>query len=128
MPTYAKPLQEKKKGGVDYIFLSLTITLVVMGLFAFFSASLGVLAKNQAQFYQILISQLALGLVGRSILLFAGMRIPYAFWRKHAGKILIAAILFTSLVYIPGLVSLTVVLAAGSLSLVFRSSLLNSSK
>lgn len=104
MQKYVQSKKEQlRKGGIDFMFLTLTIILVILGLFAFFSASLGVLAKNQAQFYQILISQLALGLVGGGILLYAGIRIPYQFWRKHAGKILIAGILFTALVYVPGL-------------------------
>jgi cell division protein FtsW len=94
---------EKKKGGIDYIFFAITAILVVLGLFVFFSASLGVLAKNQGEFYQILISQLALGFVGGAVALVVAMRVPYTFWRKHAGKILIAAVLFTSLVYVPHL-------------------------
>ena len=91
------------KHSVDYIFLAITTVLVVAGLFAFFSASLGVLARSESEFYQILISQIALGLVGGGVLLFACMRIPYTYWRKHAGKLLIAGILFTALVFVPHL-------------------------
>jgi cell division protein FtsW len=96
-------MQKPEKRPIDFIFLALAGTLTVLGLFAFFSASLGVLARNQALFYQILISQLVLGLVGGAILLFICMRVPYAFWRKHAGKFLFAALVLTSLVYVPHL-------------------------
>ncbi len=95
--------KNEKKGKIDYVFLLITAILVVMGLFAFFSASLGVLAKNQSEFYQILISQIALGFGGGAIALFICMRIPYQWWRKHAGKLLIGGIFFTALVYVPHL-------------------------
>lgn len=103
MQKHIQPKAEKKTGAIDYVFLAITTILVVAGLFAFFSASLGVLAKNQSEFYQILISQIGLGFVGGTVALVICMRIPYSFWRKHAGKILIGGILFTALVYVPHL-------------------------
>ena len=104
MQKHIQPKEEKGgKGTIDYVFLGITTVLVVIGLFVFFSASLGVLAKSQSEFYQILISQIALGFVGGAILLFVCMRVPYTFWKKHAGKLLIAGILFTALVYVPHL-------------------------
>ena len=88
---------------IDYIFLGLAVLLVVIGIFSFFSASLGILARSESEFYQILISQIALGLVGGGIALYAGIRIPYKFWRKYAGILLIGSILLTALVYVPHL-------------------------
>jgi len=95
------PAQEKKS--IDFIFLTIAAILAIAGVFAFFSASLGVLARNQSEFYQILISQVALGLVGGTLALYACIRIPYKFWRNHAGKFLIAAILVTACVFVPHL-------------------------
>ncbi len=86
---------------IDYLFLGLAAALTVLGLFAFFSAALGVLSKNEAQFYQILISQLALGLGGGAIALFLCLRVPHLWWRKHASTFLILAILLTAAVFIP---------------------------
>lgn len=94
---------KNEKQSIDYVFLSLTIILVVVGLFAFFSASLGVLARNESKFYNILLSQILLGFVGGLCALYAGIRIPYKFWRKHAGVILLVCIGITALVFIPGL-------------------------
>ncbi len=91
------------KKSIDYIFLTLSAILVVAGIFAFFSASLGVLARSESVFYQILISQIALGLVGGTIALIVCMRIPYKFWRKYAGVFLVAAIGLTALVFVPHL-------------------------
>ena len=91
------------KKTIDYIFLTISLLLVVRGIFSFFSASLGVLARNESVFYKILISQIGLGLVGGAIALIVCLRIPYTFWRKHAGKLLIGSILLTALVYVPHL-------------------------
>lgn len=97
---------ERKKAenhSIDFIFLTITAVIVVAGLFAFFSASLGVLARNQASFYSILLNQLVLGLGGGAVALYFGSRIPHAFWRKHATLILVGSIAATALVFIPGL-------------------------
>ena len=92
-----------KKKSIDYIFLTISSILVVVGIFAFFSASLGVLARSEATFYKILISQIALGLVCGAAALIVCTRIPYKFWRQHALVILISGILCTALVFVPGL-------------------------
>ncbi len=86
---------------IDYVFLALTGALTVLGLFAFFSASLGVLAKNEAQFYQILLSQLGLGLGVGSLGLFLAIKVPHLWWRKHASTFLILALIITACVFIP---------------------------
>jgi cell division protein FtsW len=91
------------KNQIDYVFLVITGILVLFGMFAFFSASLGVLARNESSFYSMLTSQLVLGLVGGSLALYVATKIPYLFWRKHATVILISAIAITALVFVPGL-------------------------
>jgi cell division protein FtsW len=96
-------MKKEASTSIDYTFLSITGVLVIGGLFAFFSAALGVLARNSSTFYGIIMSQLVLGLVSGSIALFACMRIPYAFWRKHATVILISTMVLTLCVFIPGL-------------------------
>jgi cell division protein FtsW len=93
----------KKEQHIDYIFLTITTILVIFGAFMFFSASLGVLARNKDIFYSILLSQYGLGLLGGAIALYIGTRIPYRFWRKHAGVLLILAIGLTALVFVPHL-------------------------
>lgn len=93
----------KNKETIDYVFLTLVGILVGVGLFMFFSASLGVLAKNESKFYGILLSQLGLGLLGGGVALYVTSRIPYTFWRKHATVLLFLSIILTALVFIPGL-------------------------
>ena len=76
---------------------------MTIGIFSFFSASLGVLARNQAEFYQILLSQIGLGFLCGFIALYVCMRVPYKFWRKNAGLIMIGSLILTAMVFVPHL-------------------------
>ncbi len=92
-----------KIGSVDRFFFILVVTIVIAGLFAFVSASLGVLAKDQSKFYSILTKQIALGLVGGSLALFLVQKIHYKFWRNNSLWIFLGCIVLTLLVFIPQL-------------------------
>ncbi len=91
-----------KKEKFDKVFLGLVATLVIVGILMFISASLGVLAKDEGKFYNILLSQLKGLLIGVGGF-WVGYRVPYTFWRKYALYIFIAALLLTLTVFIPGL-------------------------
>ncbi len=88
---------------VDTIFLGLIITLLILGVCMFVSASLGILVKNEAKFYGVILSQLVLGLGGGLAALFFALKIPYTFWKKYSLVIFIASLLLTGLVFVPGL-------------------------
>ena len=88
---------------VDKVFLGLLISLIVMGVFVFISASFGVLAKNSDKFYSILFNQLVLGLGLGIIAFFITLHIPYKFWRKYSIYIFLGSLVLTALVFIPGL-------------------------
>jgi cell division protein FtsW len=92
-----------QKKSIDNFFLSVTVILIIVGFFIFISASLGILAKNQAEFYSVLFSQLALGLVLGLIGMFITSRINYKFWRKCALWVFLGSIGMTLLVFVPGL-------------------------
>lgn len=96
-------LKTKLFSKVDKFFFWIVISLVAFGLLMFISASFGVLAKNTGKFTGIIINQIALGLGLGSILFFAGLKIPYEFWRNNAFYILLGALGITMLVFIPGL-------------------------
>ncbi len=89
--------------GVDKTFLTITILLIVLGLFIFISASLGVLAKNESKFIGILINQLVLGLGAGSLLAYVVFRVPILFWKKNSFFLLIGAAILSLLVFVPGL-------------------------
>jgi cell division protein FtsW len=93
-------MQSKEK--IDKIFLGIVLVLLVIGIFVFISASLGVLAKNEIKFLSILYSQ-AIGLIAGLIFMFLAIKIPYKFWRKYAFYIFIFSIFLTLLVFVPGL-------------------------
>lgn len=92
----------EKKEKIDNIFLGIVITILVIGLFSFVSASFGVLAKNEAKFAGVLFSQ-AIGLIVGLVLMYVCSRIPYKFWRKYAFYFFLASLLITLLVFVPGL-------------------------
>ncbi len=88
---------------VDRIFFGIVISLVVIGVIMFISASLGILNKNESKFYGVIFSQLIYGLGGGVVALYLGLRIPYKFWRQYSLPLFIASIFVTALVFVPGL-------------------------
>jgi cell division protein FtsW len=96
-------MREGKSKPVDVWFLGLVLTLLTVGIVAFISASLGVLAKNEPKFYSIIFSQLVLGLGGGLIGMFIMSKIHYSWLKKYAPYILIATMISMILVFVPGL-------------------------
>jgi len=92
-----------KKNKIDKIFFGIVIALVVIGLITFTSASLGILAKNEAKFYGVIFSQLTFGILGGLIALFLGLKIPYKWYKKYSLLLFILSILLTALVLVPGI-------------------------
>ena len=88
---------------IDRMFLGLVISLVIIGIIMFVSASLGILNKNEAKFNAVMISQFAYGFGGGLLALYFGLKIPYKFWRQYSLPIFIASIIVTCLVFVPGL-------------------------
>jgi cell division protein FtsW len=91
-----------KNNKVDKIFLGIVIALVVIGLIAFTSASLGILAKNETKFYGVIFSQFVFGFLGGLVALFIGYKIPYKFFKKHSLILFTLSIILTALVLVPG--------------------------
>lgn len=89
-------------GQVDKIFLWITVTLVVVGLFVFLSASFSAFA-NIDKFKGILFNQLVLGLVGGIILLLITMRIPLEYYKKYSLWLYVLGVICLLLVFIPGI-------------------------
>ncbi len=88
---------------VDRFLLSTILLLTGIGLIFFISASLGVLAKSETKFYNILFTQLAVGLVGGMIALYVTARINYKIWRTYAFLFLFVALGLSLLVFVPSL-------------------------
>ncbi len=92
-----------KPGPFDRYFFLVVIIITIIGLFAFVSASLGILARSEEKFYGVLFNQIVLGGVFGFAGLWLTMKIPYIFWRKYALIIFGATLLLTLAVFIPGL-------------------------
>jgi cell division protein FtsW len=89
--------------GVDKQFLVVTVILVVAGFFIFSSASLGLLARQSANYSGVTFSQTVLGLFLGSIAMITAMRVDAKHWRKWAFYLFVASVLICILVLIPGI-------------------------
>lgn len=90
-----------KKSNIDKIFFGIFTTLIIVGLIAFTSASLGILAKNKNVFNNILLSQYLYGFIGGLIAMYIGFKIPFNLLKKYSLFLFIASIILTILVFIP---------------------------
>lgn len=87
----------------DKIFISLLFALLLVGVFVFTSASLGIYAKNANLFYSMVMNQLLLGLLGGLMAFYAFSKVPYRIWKKYAYHIFAFSIVVTLLVFVPGI-------------------------
>jgi len=93
----------KKNNNFDKVFFGIVLTLVVIGLITFTSASLGILAKNEVKFYGVIFGQYIYGFVGGLIALYIGLKIPYQLLKKYSLPLFIMSIIITALVLVPGI-------------------------
>ncbi len=91
------------KNKIDKMFFGIVLSLIIIGVIMFISASLGILNKNESKFCAVIFNQLIFGLVGGIVALYFGLRIPYKFWRQYSLPIFIVSIIITTLVFVPGL-------------------------
>ena len=85
------------------MFLGVTALLVVVGFFIFSSASLGVLAENEAKFSSVAFNQTFFGIFLGSIACLLFSKIDYHLWKKYAYLIFFISIALTLLVFAPGI-------------------------
>jgi cell division protein FtsW len=88
---------------IDKPFFVAVIILIVSGFFIFSSASLGILARNEAKFTAVVINQVVFGLGLGSIACFLMSRISFKYWKKYSLYIFVFTCFLASLVFVPGL-------------------------
>lgn len=93
----------EKKQGIDKTFFGIVLALVVLGFISFVSASFGILAKDQAKFYSVILNQIVLGFGAGGLALYFASRIDYRFWRTYSFYWFLGSILLTLLVFVPSL-------------------------
>src|SRR3989344_8876238 len=86
---------------IDKWFFACAALLTVAGFFIFFSASLGLLARDGARFSGVLMSQFSSLLLG-AILFWCALWIPQTLLHKYSFYIFLATLIFTAAVFIPG--------------------------
>jgi len=91
------------QSSIDKILPWLVFVLVLVGFFIFSSASLGLLARDGANFSSVAFSQIVFGILGGGIALVLTNHIHYYNWRKYGFYIFLASVLLTLLVFVPGL-------------------------
>ena len=96
-------MESRRAHSVDRFFLSIVIALLCIGIFVFISASFGILARDPAKFYQVLISQLVFGLLCGGIAMYVLSHVPYENLKKYSFHIFFFSVLSLGLVFIPGL-------------------------
>lgn len=87
----------------DRPFLFATLLLVVIGFFIFSSASLGLLTRSSADFFDVAKTQFIFGVIGGIISMFVFANIPYRKYRPYAPYIFFASLILTALVFVPSL-------------------------
>lgn len=88
---------------IDKPFLWIVVLLMLVGLFIFSSAVLGLLARDAEQVANIAVSQLLFGIVFGVGMLVATLNIPYKIWRRYSLYIFCLSLILTAAVFIPGI-------------------------
>lgn len=88
---------------IDRPLLITVLLLLFAGFFIFLSAALGVMAKSEEKFDNLIVSQIFFGLLGGGVAMWLCARIKYQFWRKNAFWIFLVAIILSLLVFVPGI-------------------------
>ena len=83
----------------DRIFLGIITTLVLAGIFLFFSASLGILARSEDLFSSVIFTQILFGLIAGVIALLIASKIPHALLKKYSFYFFVFSVILTSLVF-----------------------------
>ncbi len=91
----------KSRDGVDKIFLSLIISLLAIGFAVFLSASMGIFAKDSAQFSSIAFKQGFFGIILGLVTCFIFSKINYKFFKKYSFTIFILSLLVCAAIFIP---------------------------
>lgn len=87
----------------DKVFLAAFLFLVLGGFLIFSSSAMGLLARDGASFYKILIKQFIVGFLAGGGALFLAYKIDYRNWKRFAIFIFIFSFLLSLLVFVPQL-------------------------
>ncbi|MDP2676610.1 MAG: putative peptidoglycan glycosyltransferase FtsW [bacterium] len=92
-----------KKRSWDKTLFFISLTLLVVGIFVFASAAIGLIEADTHSPLSLFFRQVLFGVGVGGVLFIAGLIIPFSFWQKTSGLFLGIAFLFLLLVFIPGI-------------------------
>ena len=92
-----------KTSSYDSVFFTLSILLLIFGLFILASASLGISVSQFGYPYYYFLHQIIFGILPGLILLYVTYRVPYVLWRTYALPILLLALFLMFLDLVPGI-------------------------
>ena len=92
-----------KTSSYDSVFFTLSILLLIFGLFILASASLGISVSQFGYPYYYFLHQIIFGILPGLILLYVTYRVPYVLWRTYALPISLLALFLMFLVLVPGI-------------------------
>jgi cell division protein FtsW (lipid II flippase) len=93
----------KSRLKIDKILLIAILSLLLLGIAIFLSASLGILSSNELKFYSIIKSQIAYVFIFGIFALYLGYIINYKYYKKFAIHIFILTFIFSFSTIVPGL-------------------------
>ncbi len=92
-----------KERRVDFLFLSSILALLIVGFVIFISASMGLFAREGADFVRIITRQLIFGFLFGGTALVLMSQVHYRNLRRFAFYIFLASIAISLLVFVPGI-------------------------
>lgn len=88
---------------VDSFIATLSFLLLILGFVIFFSASLGVMARYEVKFYNVVQNQFLFGVVLGSVAFLFGSLLPVKFFKNISLPLYISGFLLCILVFVPGI-------------------------
>ncbi len=88
---------------IDKLFLFLSLGLIVLGIFIFYSAVLGFASRQNLEYSGLIFNQLVIGLFAGSLIAFILFSVRYKFLKKISPWVFLFSIVSLFLVFIPGL-------------------------
>ncbi len=88
---------------IDKPFFFLSLALIVLGIFIFYSAVLGFASRQNLEYSSLIFNQLVIGLIAGSLIAFVVFSIKYKFLKKIAPWIFLSSLILLFMVFIPGL-------------------------
>lgn len=88
---------------IDKPFFILSLSLIILGIFIFYSAVLGFASRQNLEYSSLIFNQLVIGLIAGSLTAFVLFSIKYKFLKKIAVWLFFASIIALFMVFIPGL-------------------------